>query len=488
MGRKRAKTALASRTSPSDKPDLGSALRQYFGSTQLAGDVARTIGTFNPRSVSMRDRLLMRLDPVVAFGSAIIRSPLVNMRWSIESKDSVIAAFCEQQLRTHFRTLVAALTLAIPFGYQVVEKVWTAGPVAVEVEDAVEGGHKESSFPAAWSYKKFKGIDPRSLTLLIDPVEDEFAGVKQGFQGTPVGPERLVIWSYRREDVWGQLTGLALYDQVYQPWWEKSAMNLFANRYFERRADPTPIGRAQPEVKGSDGKVLSGFQFMADQMAALKNGGILLLPSMKDKDGNYLFGIELLQDDKRGEMYQDRINALDIQILRGMLITDKAATSGDGTGSLAQATQHAEVLAENLEAHQNEIISDVLDPQVLQPLVVFNFGEERARKSQTRLHAGGLSSSMRDLLKEVLVNVLQSEQMLADGKKVKLMERIDGVEIAKTLDIPLVPLEQLESLAEERGKEPAEDDAEVEDADVADDLIEKGELDPEKPEPAKAGA
>lgn len=468
-------------------PSSGSVLRQYFGISEVAGDVRRLVGTFNPREISIRDRLLMRLDPVIAFGLAILRAPLINLRWSIESKDPIIAAFCEQALRPHYRQLATAATLAIPFGFQVIEKVWETQLVDVEVENKIEGRSTTSRFPNAWTYRKFKGINPQTLSLLVDPIEDEWAGVRQkakrvGGTSVDVGTERVVLWSYRKEEVWGALTGFPHLDQVYEPWWWKTAMNLFANRYFERKADPIPKGRAQAQVTGSDGKPVDGFQFMADQMAALKNGGILLLPATKDKDGNYLFDVELLQDDKRGDMYQQRIDKLDTQILRGLWITDKAATAGDGTGSLAQAEQHAEVLAENLETIQNEFISDVVNPQVLDPLVVYNFGADKARTSQTKIRAGGLSSGMRDLLKEILINLLQTEQLLANGKKVKLAERLDAVAIAAELELPLVPIDELENLVDSRtedpnGNQPPDPNLPINDQAVADSLVNSGALD-----------
>jgi len=101
MGPK-SRTSLARTTKPSS-PEAGSVLKQFFGASEVSGDVRRVIGTFNPRTISIRDRLLMRLDPVIAFGLAILRAPIINLRWSIDSKDPIIAAFCEQarQLREH---------------------------------------------------------------------------------------------------------------------------------------------------------------------------------------------------------------------------------------------------------------------------------------------------------------------------------------------------------------------------------------------------
>lgn len=437
------------------RPDTGDILRQAFES-RLAGDVRRTLGVFNRQQVSIEHRLMMRNDPDVAFGLALLRAPIINLQWAIEGRDEEIKAFVNEVMKQHYQKLATAGSMAMHFGFQVLEKVWEPAVLEVDVPPA-DGGTPKPRKYNAWTFRRFKAINPKTLTLLVDTERDEWAGVEQRIGGVTrrAGPERCVLWSFRSQEVFGHLGGYPISDQAHKPWWNKEVTELYTNRYYERRADPSYKARAAASVQKGD-RSEDGFQYMADQVQGLKNGSVIVLSDAIDPaTGKFLFDVDLMADDKRGDMFQARLDALSTQILRGLWIPDKAGTS-DGTGSLAMAQTHAETMAMGLQAILNEWIDDVVNPQVVAPLVAYNFGEERLKASRTRLVGAGISAAMQDLMKQLLLALLQTESLQADGVRTTLADRIDADAVAKQLNIPMRSQEELDQIAKEHEKAAAE--------------------------------
>lgn len=478
----------------SSLPSPGSVMSQFFGQSEVRGEVKKLLGVFNPRAIGVDTRLLMRNDPDVAFGLAILRAPIVNLGYSVEGEDPKINAAVEWQLRQIYRPMAIAASMALHFGWQLLEKVWEVKPVTVVSQNQVDGTDETFNLPMAWTIHKTKAIDPRTVTLLLDQEKDEWGGAEQRTNrfgitgGGRVGTEQLILWSFRKEEVWGHLQGYPISDQCYEPWWWKAAMNLFANRYFERKADPGFKALADTTVQDSAGNKIDGFTFMAQQILGLRNGGALVLPNRRDPQGNLQFDATLLQDDKRGDMFQQRIDALSQQILRALWITDKAGTS-DGSGSLAMAEVHADTLSLTLQSIINEWIDDVVNPQVVDPFVLYNFGPEALESSRTRVTSSGLSKSFRDMLSTLLTQLLQAEQLTAGGGKVTLLDRLDSVAIAERLGLPLRSAEEMEELSEAKaqraeefgngprppgGEEEDEEFGEVDDEEVAEELTDSG--------------
>lgn len=432
-------------------PEIGDALRQLSLYDVIAARTTHYLGAFTPRAVTHRTRLFMRDDPDVAFGLAILRAPIINLRWSIESRDPEIKAFVEHVLRPRFRQLAMGASLAVPFGNQVIEKVWTSDSLTIAREvKGTKGETTDATYPNAWIIKRFKAIPHESLSFVTDPIEDDWIGVKQSNLTTGevvAGKAKVALWSFRRQEVWGNLGGYPILNAPYEPWYWKAFTNFACNRYMERKGDPPAKARANKEIIGAGGKKTDGYKFMADQILKLKAGGVITLPYDKDPQGNYLFDYDYLLDDKRGDMFQQRIDKLGTQILRALWITDHAATTGE-VGARAEAEVHADVMSQSLETIIDEFVDEVVNPQVVDDLVRFNFGEEALRNSGTRLVTSGISSDQRQVMKDVLIALLNAEQMLADGKKISLRDRLDAGAIAKELRIPLRSDEELEEMME----------------------------------------
>lgn len=446
-------------TSPRPGSDL---VQLFFSNSRLAADIASVIGVLNPQWVTTSRRMQMRNDPDVAFALMIQRAPIINMEWSIESEDPVIKAFIEHVMKKVYRQMATGLSNAIPLGRQLCEMVWGAAPLTLTITDEFKGTSSEESIPMAWLPTEFKAIDPRSYNFLVDVDKDDWFGVEQIYQGKlpakiqGVPREKLVFWSFCREDVFGRLEGWPLCDKMYEGWWYKNALRFIRNRYMQKKAHPPTKAKAGPEIT-IDGKKQNGFTYMANQALALEGGGVVVFPSAVDKDGNPLFDMEFMKDDKRGDMIQQAIEAEKTEILRGGLVTDRAATSGRGgsgggqqRGGLAESKQHAEVMHESQECFIDEYAEDVVQPQVIDRTVLFNFGEEALKNSKTRLVTSGISSSLQQIYADLISAIIDAEKAALNGEPIRLWERIDAPNILKALQIPLRPAAELEELAQQR--------------------------------------
>jgi len=452
---------LAKENDPKEGPPTQSTLRSNFATMlagQLAAEVKRVIGVFNPRYVGMREHLQMRLDPDVSFAHAIVRAPLINAQFTVESKDPIIKAAVEQEFKRKYRRIAKAGSLALGFGYQVVEKTYKPKLVTVEYGEKL-GESVSKNLGTKWSFDKIKAIDPRTLSLVVDEKTDTWAGVRQNSLLTGkssdelVGPKRVALWSYRSEDVFQDLRGWGKFDDAYSPWWEKIFFELAQGRYYERHGDPIPIGRADASYMRGN-VTMDGFELMEAVQAAIKLSGGVILPSIRDDKGNFKFDLSYLLDDQRGDMFQIPINARALAIRRAFWLTDEVATSQD-SGSRARATVHADTLSESLESILYDFFEDFVNPQFVDDYVLWNFGEQALEESDTRLCPSGLSAGMKDLLKEVLFKQMDAEAMQAAGKRVPLAKILNGPAIMKTLDLPLVNAQELEELEKEQAEEVA---------------------------------
>ena len=441
-------------SAPTKPPAEGNVLRQFlFGDTTLPGDVRRILGTFNPRAIGMNERLMMRLDPDVAFGLAIVRSPIINRQWSVDGEPK-IAAFVDKALRPKYRSLALGASNALAFGHQVVEKVWTSGPMKVEQTNPKTRETGSTNYPNAWTFERFKAIDPRSFNYLVE--DDKVAGVAQ-FQvegkklakEIRVGMERILHWAFHSEYNFGSPYGWALIDQAYGPWYDKTATNLLCNRYFETSADP-PIKTRGLRTIRQGGKDYDGARFLLEQIAALRSGGGIYLPSdfIKGTD-KWAWDVEFMQKDQRGQMMDGRLLACSIQIMRALWITDKAATAGDGTGARAPGTEAGGRRDETLESIVTEWL-EVVNEQIVKPIVLYNFGEQAARDAGVCIRMAGLTATKKEVYKDVLAQLIAAEQALAAGETPRFIDLVDMAAIAEELGIPLRPMKEVQELLKNR--------------------------------------
>lgn len=469
-------------------PSRGGDLEQLGGESEIKARVREVIGVFRPREVTMDTYDLMLVHPMVHFGLAIRRAALTTLPVTVESDDPEIKAGTQKLLDKIWHPFTTAASNALGVGHVVIAKSWETIPWVIDVEQE-DGSTKEITLPMAWVYKRFKNIGTNKLVFLVD--DDEIVGVMQKTQAgdeTRVGLDKAFHWAYRREDVFGDPRGWAELNVAYTPWFDNMTINLFGNRYFERKGEGVWKGRAPIQVIESDGNKLDGFKIMARALQALKSGSVFTLPAIKDDAfREFLFDVELMSDEKRGDMFQDRDDKTDLKILRALLITDKAGTSGDGQGSMAQARVHAETMEPVLMSDATEYLSEV-NKQIIDPWVEFNWGLEARQSSRTRVTTKGIAKSTLEIYKTVIEKVLEAEELIEAGGTVAVKDLIDMKSVLRQLGIPLKSPEELKGLAAElerrrketearfRGQTNPDEDEEFDDKEAAKALTRSGAL------------
>lgn len=486
---------LSSDPAPDEsKPQVGSQTNQLFGSADILGDVQEVLGVFNPRLVGIRDKLLMRQDPDIAFGMAIITAPIMNLEWSIESDDPIIKEFMTLQLNRIYRQLALGMSTAVGFGWQAGEKVWAIEDVDVEVQGD-DGAIVTKSLPNSWVIERTKALDPRTVSILIDREGDKWAGLEQSFfaqrqkVNNRIGLFNSLLWSFRREQVWGNLRGWPLFWQAYAPWWAYIATDLFCNRYFQRKGDPGYKARAGSTIlKG--GKEVDGYGYMAGQVLLAQSSGSVVLPNTRDPvSGEPMFNIEELSAQQRGDMFDRRLQFLSVKKLRGLWVTDRVGTAGGAGGiGTGESEVHQDTFLMLADQVVKEWVDEILQKQIVDQSVFMNFGAEALKRSRTRVKASGLSAATRELFKNLINQVMQQEAILEDGGTLKLSDMIDGVGVLRSMGVPLKPQDELAKIAakkEERRETfgtaigstpPADDGDEIDDSEVTRDLEDEGVL------------
>jgi hypothetical protein len=272
-----------------------------------------------------------------------------------------------------------------------------------------------------------------------------------------VGPERVALWTHGKEDNFNRLTGFAMYNVAYSDWWDKSAISLYANRYFETKGDPALIGRAiLDSVLDANGDRVDGYSLVGGVLKLLKGGNAVVLPSDRDDKGNFKYDVDFLKDDKRGDLFESYLKYKSGQILQALKTPPRVggAHAGSGLGTKdagVQQDQHSEFLESVLYD-----FFDYLNEQYVKPLVIYNFGVEAWEQSKTRLTPAGISSGMKMLLRDILFKAFDEEMTLGSGTSIPLYKRMDAPAIMKTLDVPMPSPDDFAELEAEQAKTNAE--------------------------------
>jgi len=445
-----------------DSDPSGSELQGHFGAHEFPPYVKTIIGEFKPHAVTMPRRIQMRYSPDVAFMSALVRSPIVNMRWTIESRDPQIAALCDAMIRPVYPELSRSASLSPLYGFQLIQPIWQSGPFSFDLEDKTKGETESVTLPVAWAPRRMKGIDPRTITLTSDERTDEFKSASQGLENgktLTVDAHELLLWSHAVEDEWGRLLGLGILDAAYTPWYDQSGLIFLRNTYFEGRAHPTPIGYAtQGTATDKKNEPIDATEQMRKALAALKARSYVVLSGKRDEKGNRHNEIQYLTDDKRGDMFQQAIDAEGVRILKCGLIPGESSSS-EPMGSRARAEVHENRLGEIQQGRVNEFVSKILQP-VVDRVILLNKGQKALEESKTSIKAWGLSPGKQLLYRDVLMKIMESEATLEQGDSVPLRKRIDAIGMADDLEMPLRPLDEAqEEWDQEREERQAQADA-----------------------------
>jgi len=206
--------------------------------------------------------------------------------------------------------------------------------------------------------------------------------------------------------------------------------------YFERRGSPPILATAPPGDSATEGgQRVNNMQLALDLGSSLLSNTIGVIPYEESKSGREnMWGVEYLSDDKRGEMFIQAINHLDVGILSALWIPEKAVTNETGGGGgYSMASLHADLFLQSELGLINDIEASV-DEQVLPILVQANFVPEE--RSPAHLMLDNLDWNRKNALKEIFIEMIRNlDNMVQLGLRPSVIPSLE--ELAGVLNVPV---------------------------------------------------
>lgn len=345
---------------------------------------------FDVSKLTLLDYAEMRTHPQVNASLSLMTFMLHQCDWYVECEDQKIADLVEENLRLVWTQLIRGVATAYWAGYS---------PMVLEWDNANNGSNifisKVKDIHPSVASVNWKEVDsnymPRPGDIngpasnRVKPKIKIYDGIRKTGLQYPIPPEHTLWYPVLREH--GNYYGRKLLSSAFAPWYFSLLMHLFANRYFERFGEPTPIGRApfQEEFQFNDADgnpvELTGKQVVENAMQRLRSSGSVVLPSDRDPTASvrseYMYDIEYLESQMRGADFERYLARLDEEISLSIFTPMLLMRSGD-RGSLNLGVQHTQTWLWSLNALAADL-KEYIDPYICERIKGFNFSEKAPR-------------------------------------------------------------------------------------------------------------
>jgi hypothetical protein len=307
----------------------------------------------------------IRKDPTVAMARALSIAPILAAEWSVESDDEVdderIKFIRDQFLPIRESFLEATLFGGCDFGHQPFEKVF---------------GYDSAS--GRTIIKKFKPLLQDLTEILVEKATGAFHGFRQKDVIVPLENSLLIPFRVEGTNWYGE----PLLENARKPWSQKEKASGGAERYDEKVAGAHwvvwyPIGETEDE----NGTAKDNADLARDILTALEASGSLAVPRSLEQFTNELqeqnskWKIELLADNgARQPTFVDRLDYLDKQLVRALLLPERAVLEGT-YGTKAEAESHGD-LALTVAQLQHQYVTRLLNWHAVDQVLALNYGKE----------------------------------------------------------------------------------------------------------------
>jgi hypothetical protein len=296
-----------------------------------------------------------------------------QIEYRVDCEDKKQKEFYQEQIDNIWTPLVRAKSTSFWAGFspnilQWENDVASRRVVLTKIKDLIP---EESEV----NWKKVDGAPLSPLPGSGTEKVSVYDGIKR-WGGMPVPVENTYWYPLLMEH--GNYYGRKLLRSAFQPWFFSILMHLFANRYFERFGEPTPIGRApfDDEIRYG-GKEMYGNEAMELILNQLRNRSAVVLPNDKTPAGDettidYDYQIEYLESQMRGADFERYMGRLDEEMSLAMFTPILMMRAGD-TGSYNMVDVHKKTY----QSMMNAIAGDwkfYIDWYILRPMRDYNFG------------------------------------------------------------------------------------------------------------------
>lgn len=274
---------------------------------------------FDLSTLTLNDFRQMKDHYQINSSLAILTFMMHQMEWSIDCEDKKLRDECERQLRGVWSRLVRAKSQSFWAGYSPNVLQWendvdNRAIVLDKVKDLIPEDCR-----VHWKKVKPDG------SVMRDSENDErmylnnhiylYDGIKQTGWADPIPVENSYWYPLLMEN--GDYYGKKLLRPAFQPWFFSILLHLFANRYYERFGEPTPVARAPyDDVMEYGGEEKTGNEVMEILLQKLRNRSTVVLPNDKTPAGDettidYDYTIEYLESQMRGADFEKYMTRLD---------------------------------------------------------------------------------------------------------------------------------------------------------------------------------
>lgn len=338
----------------------------------------------DPSKLTLADYRRMKNHYQINSSLTVLTFMMHQLDWRIEGSNQKVVSGVEYAIEKVWTRLVRAMSTAFWAGYSPSALQWENDPrqnmlVIGKIKDLVP-----EYCEVAW--KEVGAVKLDDSQGANTPRSRVYDGIKQytgGFGGSAHHiPQSNSYW-YPLLMENGDMGGKKLLDSAFAPWFFSNMIHAYANSYYERFGEPTPIGRAPygEEVDLPDGEKMDSANFMAESMSLLRSGAAIILPNDKDRGfGNqtstakpdYEYDIDYLESQMRGADFEQHLQRLDeemsLALFTPLLLLRTTQGSGYNVG-----VGHQQVYLWQLNALAADW-KEYIDKYIIQPIVTYNYG------------------------------------------------------------------------------------------------------------------
>lgn len=320
---------------------------------------------FDLNQLGLLDYRQMRDHYQINSSLTVLMFLLHQMEWRIVCDDAKQRDFYTEQMENIWTPLVRSKSQAFWSGFS---------PNVLQWENDVPNRRI--------TLGKIKDLVPEDAEVNWKTVDGEgthkisvYDGIKQ-FGGPKIPVENSYWYPLLMEN--GDYRGRKLLRSAFQPWFFSILIHLFANRYYERFGEPTPIGRApyDDEIRFG-GETMRGNEAMELILSSLRNRSVVVLPNDKtpvadETSPDFDYQIEYLESQMRGADFERYMTRLDEEISLALFTPILMMRTAD-VGSYNLGTQHNQTYKLLLNAIGGDW-KYYIDWYILRPMRDFNFG------------------------------------------------------------------------------------------------------------------
>jgi hypothetical protein len=390
----------------SDPPKTGNAFGAWAGRdvsfvTLPGGGVVQ----FDLSKLTVEDFRAMRDHYQVNASLSVLSFMQHQSDFHVVCEDKRVQDFCDAQLHENWTMLNRAMSQSNWAGYSPNALEWdndlqNRKLILSKVKDLIPEECRVN-------WKEERGWAPPNQ---VKPKFFTYNGIKQNAISWPILVENSFWYPLLMEN--GDYYGKKLLKPAFQSWFFSILVHLFANRYYERFGEPTPIGRApfdeEPSPDGTEGKTAQ--QWMLEVLTQLRNRAVVTLPNsmqqLSDNKYDYEYGIEYLESQMRGADFERYLTRLDEEISIGLFTPILLLRTAD-VGSYNLGVGHMQMYLWMLNA-MNDDRAHYLDRYILSPMTDYNF-TENAPRPHVVFHK--LGNQNMDLIRDVIVAMVKNKQL-----------------------------------------------------------------------------